>query len=208
MASLQYSFKSRYPLKNYKDVVDTYEWLAHCLIYSFSDYNELTIVSTFSFSCGSLIIECKSIDEFKEHAFGLDITPRDFFVCGSESSGYLSKTLAHFWTRNNPEDVAPMLELTCYDRKHLIEVKDSLDLDMSVLVSKQSNKVESESDDYKATIDNTNKLQDSTTQLPVSKEANYNEHKVFFFSKLFWKLIIPIAVIVISTALIWLLQVK
>mgnify|MGYP003587314755 CR=1 FL=1 len=208
MASLQFSFKSRYSLKNYKDVIDTYEWLVSCLKYALSDYTDLKITSSFSFSCDNLDIDCSSIDEFKEHAFGLDITPRHLFVNGTESSKYPSKTIAHFWTRNNHEDVIPMLELTCYEKKHLIEIKDSLDLDLSVLISKKPEKIVTMPEEYKSSIDSSTKSHISTNQTTVVTKEIASKHNGLFFSKLFWKLIIPIAVIVLSTVLILLLKIQ
>lgn len=208
MASLQYSYDSRYALKNYKDVVDTYEWLSSCLKYAFSNYNDLEITSSFSFSSDNLNIGCRSIDEFKELAFGLDITPQDFFVCASESSNHRKKTLAHFWTRNNPEDVVPILELTCYDKKHLIDLKDSLDLDVSALIAKQFEKKESVPEDISAIVETTIIPQIIMNHLPANNEASGSKHRTQFFSKMFWNLIIPIAVLVLAAVLVWLLRIK
>ena len=129
MSKFSYTFESHYSLDTYEDVVNTYEWFSHCFEYVFSDINNLKLSSSFSFSANQIDYECSSIDEFKENAFGLDIKPETLFVSAKDGMTLFSDTLAHFWTRRNPEDTEIKIVLSSDTKKYLISLKDALNME-------------------------------------------------------------------------------
>ncbi len=197
MSKFSYTFESRYLLDTYEDVINTYEWLSRCFEYVFGDIEALKISSSFSFSANQIDYECSSIEEFKENAFGLAIKPETLFVLAKDSKAFLSDTLAHFWTRRNPEDKKVNIVLSSDEKKYLISLKDALTMEQSILFASIDKKA-------KPAL----KIESSIGTVvahssAVSKPKLQKEHKETWYSKLFWKIIIPIAVTVIAAVIIW-----
>ncbi|MDD2190437.1 MAG: hypothetical protein PHV71_08165 [Eubacteriales bacterium] len=197
MSKFSYTFESRYSLDTYEDVINTYYWLSQCFKYAFLDIDTLKLSSSFSFSANQIDYECSSIEEFKENAFGLNIKPETLFVCAKDAKAYFSDTLAHFWTRRNPEEKKVNIVLSSDEKKYLISLKDALTMDQSILIKSIDKKAkpvpENESSIGTAVIHSS----------AISNPKPQKEHKETWYSKLFWQIVIPIAVTVIAAIIVW-----
>lgn len=192
MSKFKITFESRYSLDSYEDVIDTYEWLSHCLKYAFLGIEALELSSSFSFSANQIDYECSSIEEFKENAFGLKIKPEVLFVCARDAKAYRSNALAHFWTGRNPEDKKVKIGVSSDEKKYLISLKDALTMEQSILIAaigKKAKSVPKNESSVSATETHTSTVSNHTPQ---------KEHKATLYSKLLWGLLIAIAGTVIA----------
>jgi hypothetical protein len=192
MAEFSYTFKSKYSFDTYDDVIKTYAWLKECFEYVFSYISNLKISESFDFSAQKIEYKCHSISEFKENAFGHDIKPDTIFL--------LAKTewdsLAHFWAQKIPAKKTLEIVLTSENKSTIVAIKDYLLLSEAEIKQlpypRRSEKLED--------VDN-HHVENNTKENTDTVEIKITSTKEPWYTKLIWKIIIPIVVTVIATAI-------
>jgi hypothetical protein len=200
MANIRYTFESKYQLETYDDVIRIYIWLRKCFEYVFVNVTDLEIAESFEFSAKNIHYDCRNIKDLKEHAFERDIHPLVVFVMAK--SGY--QTLAHFWGRNNSEQKAFHLELTSESAQIITAIQEFLILDeMALSQLKNQDRINT----YKRfNQSDTLPIEELPTVMKIEEphtQTNKQPTSERWYSKLFWKIFIPIAVTVIATFICW-----
>lgn len=81
MADIQCKYKtSEYTLNTFDDVLKTVYWIRDALRAVFQNYAELDGHCYITFDSGDLSYDCKSIDEFKQYAFGKEINVKTMSI--------------------------------------------------------------------------------------------------------------------------------
>ena len=207
MADISYKYRdNEHRIDSYDNVVSTYDWISDALRFVFEERNDLTLNCVISFDSEDMSYECKSIDEFKKYAFGKTIRVKTM-------TAYVSKnwiqTLVSIYANRASGSAQQEFILSSEDEMLVIRLRDAL------LAKKKGNPCSQpptiiQYEDNSVHIGDRNKISNSTigpkntveTEVEVSNPAPEKEKLV---SKLFWQILIPVAVVVIGALVcIWL----
>lgn len=207
MAEISYKYRDdEHRIDSYDSVVSTYEWIRDALRFVFDKQNDLTLNCVIAFDSEDMSYDCKSIDEFKKHAFGKTIRVKTMSV-------YVSKnwieTLVSIHANRSSESKRQEFILSSEDEMLVIGLRDAL------LAKKKGNPRPQpyniiQYEDNSVHIGDGNKISNSAigskntieTECEITNPAPEKEKLP---SKVFWEIVIPIAVgIIVALVCFWL----
>lgn len=206
MADISYKYRdTEHRIDSYDNVVSTYDWIRDALRFTFEERNDLTLNCVIAFDSEDMSYECKSIDEFKKYAFGKTIRVKNMTV-------YVSKnwiqTLVSIYVNRSSELEPQEFILSSEDEMLVISLRDALHTNKKPERRKENVTVSIE--DNSVRIGNNNQISNSiigsTKTAEIGQETVVPEHKEeSLASKSFWKIFVPILVIVVGAAIcVWL----
>ena len=206
MADISYKYRDNdHRIDSYDNVVSTYEWIRDALRFVFEDRNNLTLNYVISFDSEDMSYECKSIDEFKKYAFGKTIRVKTMTAFVSKN---WIQTLVSIYANRSSGSEQQKFILSSEDEMLVISLRDAL-LAKKKASPRASPPTVIQYEDNSVHIGDGNKISNSAigskntieTECEISNPAPEKEKVV---SKLFWKILVPIAVVVIGALVcIW-----
>lgn len=206
MADISYKYRdNEHRIDSYDNVVSTYEWIRDALRFVFEDRNNLTLNYVISFDSEDMSYECKSIDEFKKYAFGKTIRVKTMTAFVSKN---WIQTLVSIYANHSSGSEQQKFILSSEDEMLVISLRDAL-LAKKKASPRASPPTVIQYEDNSVHIGDGNKISNSAigskntieTECEISNPAPEKEKVV---SKLFWKILVPIAVVVIGALVcIW-----
>lgn len=207
MADISYKFRdNEHRIDSYDNVVSTYDWIRDALRFVFEAQSDLTLSYVIFFDSEDMSYECKSIDEFKKYAFGKTI-------CVKTMTAFVSKnwiqTLVSIYANRSSGSEEQEFILSSEDEMLVISLRDALLARKKASPRPQPPAV-IQYEDNSVHIGNGNKISNSTigsknaivAECEISNPAPEKEKLA---SKLFWQILIPVAVVVIGALVcIWL----
>lgn len=206
MADISYKYwDNEHRIDSYDNVVSTYEWIRDALRFVFEERNNLTLNYVISFDSEDMSYECKSIDEFKKYAFGKTIRVKT--MTAFVSKNWIQTLVSIYANRSSGSEQQEFI-LSSEDEMLVISLRDAL------LANKKASPRASpptviQYEDNSVHIGDGNKISNSAigskntieTECEISNPAPEKEKVV---SKLFWQILVPIAVVVIGALVcIW-----
>lgn len=207
MADISYKYRdNEHSIDSYDNVVFTYDWIRNALRFVFESQTDITLNCVIAFDSDDMSYECKSIDEFKKYAFGKAIRVKYMNV-------YVSKnwiqTLISIYVNHSSKSEQQEFILSSENEMLVISLRDAL------LAKKKGNPRPQpltvfRYEDNSVHIGDGNKISSSTvgsknmieTECEISNPAPEKEK---LGSKVFWQILIPVAVVVIGALVcIWL----
>lgn len=210
MADIQCKYKtSEYTLNTFDDVLKTVYWIRDALRAVFQNYAELDSHCYITFDSGDLSYDCKSIDEFKQYAFGKEINVKTMSI-GISKNWYPS--LISVYAHKQGVIMEQEYVLSSTDEKLLVDLRDALHTKKKGLPMNSVQTIINceKHEDNSVHIGDGNKISNSTigskntieAEVEISNPALEKEKMV---SKVFWQILIPVAVVVIGALVcIWL----
>lgn len=207
MADISYKYRdNEHRIDSYDNVVSAYDWMRNALISVFESQTDLTLNCVIAFDSDDMSYECKSIDEFKKYAFGKTIRVKYMNVYISEN---WIQTIISIYANCSSESEQQEFTLSSENEMLVISLRDAL------LAKKKGNPRPQlptviQHEDNSVHIGNGNKISNSTIG---SKNIIETECEMFnptperekLGSKVFWQILIPVAVAVIGALVcIWL----
>lgn len=195
--------ESLFPFITYKDATLTYEWLLLCLVNVFSDKETLKIKTRISFTANHIEYECSSFEEFREAAFNQEIEMNHLSIFADDDSTRYSDSLAHLLISHLYTLIGKKkgtVSISTRDSKYILALKDALDQDLNELllnIKKYKNN-ESDSRFHNLELEITRLLNQG-----ASSQNGSAKPRKRIFSRIFWKFIIPIIVLVVGALLVW-----
>lgn len=206
MADISYKYwDNEHRIDSYDNVVSKYEWIRDALRFVFEDRNNLTLNYVISFDSEDMSYECKSIDEFKKYAFGKTIRVKTMTAFVSKN---WIQTLVSIYANRSSGSEQQKFILSSEDEMLVISLRDAL-LAKKKASPRASPPTVIQYEDNSVHIGDGNKISNSAigskntieTECEISNPAPEKEKVV---SKLFWKILVPIAVVVIGALVcIW-----
>lgn len=209
MADIQCKYRtSEYTLNSFDDVLKTVNWIRDAMRAVFQDYGKLESHCYIKFESEDLSYDCKSIDEFKQYAFGKAINVDTLSIGVSEN---WSTSLISVYAVKRGFVTEQEYILSSTDEKLLVDLREALKENKKEAPSVSSPIVINceKHEDNSVHIGDGNKISNSTigskntieTECEISNPAPEKEKLV---SKLFWQILIPVAVVVIGALVcIW-----
>lgn len=206
MADISYKYwDNEHRIDSYDNVVSTYEWIRDALRFVFEDRNNLTLNYVISFDSEDMSYECKSIDEFKKYAFGKTIRVKT--MTAFVSKNWIQTLVSIYANRSSGSEQQEFI-LSSEDEMLVISLRDAL-LAKKKASPRASPPTVIQYEDNSVHIGDGNKISNSAigskntieTECEISNPAPEKEKVV---SKLFWQILVPIAVVVIGALVcIW-----
>lgn len=206
MADISYKYwDNEHRIDSYDNVVSTYEWIRDALRFVFEDRNNLTLNCVISFDSEDMSYECKSIDEFKKYAFGKTIRVKT--MTAFVSKNWIQTLVSIYANRSSGSEQQEFI-LSSEDEMLVISLRDAL-LAKKKASPRASPPTVIQYEDNSVHIGDGNKISNSAigskntieTECEISNPAPEKEKVV---SKLFWQILVPIAVVVIGALVcIW-----
>lgn len=206
MADISYKYlDNEHRIDSYDNVVSTYEWIRDALRFVFEDRNNLTLNCVISFDSEDMSYACKSIDEFKKYAFGKTIRVKT--MTAFVSKNWIQTLVSIYANRSSGSEQQEFI-LSSEDEMLVISLRDAL-LAKKKASPRASPPTVIQYEDNSVHIGDGNKISNSAigskntieTECEISNPAPEKEKVV---SKLFWKILVPIAVVVIGALVcIW-----
>lgn len=209
MADIQCKYRTaEYTLNSFDDVLKTVNWIRDALMAVLQNYAELDSHCYITFDSGDLSYDCKSIDEFKQYAFGKEINVKTMSI-GVSKNWIASLITVHAVKHGVVTEQEYTLSST--KEKLLVDLRDALQAKKKGLPLVSTPIVINceKHEDNSVHIGDGNKISNSTigskntieTECEVSNPAPEKEKLV---SKVFWQILIPVAVVVIGALVcIW-----
>lgn len=210
MADIMCKYRtSEYTLNTFDDVLKTIDWIRDALRAVFQNYEKLDSYCYITFDAGDLSYDCKSVDEFKQYAFGKEINVKTLSVGVSENWIITLITM-----RAHKQGIVTEQEyvLSSSDEKLLVDLRDALITKKKGMPMNSAQTIINceKHEDNSVHIGNNNQISNSVigskntaeieqeTVTPGSKEES-------IASKSFWQIFVPILVIVVGAAIcVWL----
>ena len=207
MADISYKFRdNEHRIDSYDNVVSTYDWIRDALRFVFEEQGDLTLSCVIFFDSENMSYECKSIDEFKKYAFGKTIRVKT--MTASVSKNWIQTLVSIYASRSSGSEEQEFI-LSSEDEMLVISLRDALLAKKKTAPHPQPPAV-IQYEDNSVHIGNGNKISNSTigsknaivAECEISNPAPEKEKLA---SKLFWQILIPVAVVVIGALVcIWL----
>lgn len=120
MATFSQEISAKYHTLDYDGVIKSYDWIKEIM---FSLYDDLTEPDTdISFQLGKISCNCKTIKEFKEHAYGVEIKVYSYTLYFFKKFPLNGKE--HFAAININEK---QISIYCYNKEVLIDICTALE---------------------------------------------------------------------------------
>ena len=210
MADIKCKYRtSEYTLNAFDDVLKTVDWISDALRAVFHNREKLDSHCYITFDSGDLSYDCKSVDEFKQYAFGKEINVQTLSV-GVSENWIISLITVHAHKQGVVTEQEYVLSST--DEKLLVDLRDALKAKKKGIPLNSVHTVINceKHEDNSVHIGNNNQISNSVigskntaaieqeTVVPESKEESVA-------SKSFWQIFVPILVIVVGAAIcVWL----
>lgn len=200
MADISYKYRdNEHSIDSHDNVVSTYEWISDALRFVFDGRIDLTLNCVITFDSEDMSYECGSIDEFKKYAFGKTIRVKTMTAYISEN---WFQTLVSIYANHSSGSEQQEFILSSKDEMMVIGLRDAL------LTKKKSPPRPQPStviqyEDNSVHIGDDNKISNSTIESKSTIVAAYEisnpaPEKEKLVSKLFWQILIPVAVVAIG----------
>ena len=207
MADISYKFRdNEHRIDSYDNVVSTYDWIRDALRFVLEEQGDLTLSCVIFFDSENMSYECKSIDEFKKYAFGKTIRVKT--MTASVSKNWIQTLVSIYASRSSGSEEQEFI-LSSEDEMLVISLRDALLAKKKAAPHPQPPAV-IQYEDNSVHIGNGNKILNSTigsknaivAECEISNPAPEKEKLA---SKLFWQILIPVAVVVIGALVcLWL----
>jgi hypothetical protein len=191
-------YDGRNSLSTTEDVVCTFEWLKKCFEHVFCDIKNLVILSKITFSANQIEYECSSVEEFKEKSFSQKIEPGELFLMATDGSA-LIHSLANFWTRNNGPEEKIVITVSTDEKRFLIALKETLDMEPSSIPVPCRNDPNVEP---RKIVDEPMQCASTKHEKDITKGIEIKKHKPHIISNLFWQVLVPIIVGVVTAIIV------
>ncbi len=200
MADISYKYRdNEHRIDSYDDVVATYDWMRNALRSVFESQTDFTLNCVIAFDSDDMSYECKSIDEFKNFAFGKTICVKYMNVYVSEKSFQI---IISIYVKRSSGSEQQKFILSSKNEMLIISLRDAL------LAKKKGNPRPQpptviQYEDNSVHIGDGNKISNSTIGAKDLIESEYKAsnpapEKEKLVSKVFWQIFIPVAVAVIG----------
>lgn len=124
MADIKCKYRtSEYTLNTFDDVLKTVDWIRDALRAVFQNREKLDSHCYITFDSGDLSYDCKSVDEFKQYAFGKEINVKTLSV-GVSENWIISLITVHAHKQGVVTEQEYVLSST--DEKLLVDLRDAL----------------------------------------------------------------------------------
>lgn len=200
---------SEYTLNTFDDVLITIDWIRDALRAVFQNYQKLNSYCYITFDSGDLSYDCKSVDEFKQYAFGKEINVKTLSV-GVSENWIISLITVHAHKQGVVAEQEYVLSST--DEKLLVDLRDALNTKKKVIPLNPVHTIINceKREDNSVHIGNNNQISNSVigskNTAEIEQETVTTENKEeSIASKSFWQIFVPILVIVVGAAIcVWL----
>lgn len=206
MADIQCKYKtSEYTLNTFDDVLKTVYWIRDALRAVFQNYAELDSHCYITFDSGDLSYDCKSIDEFKQYAFGKEINVKTMSI-GVSKNWYPS--LISVYAHKQGVIMEQEYVLSSTDEKLLVDLRDALHTKKKGLPMNSVQTIINceKHEDNSVHIGNNNQITNSVIGSKNTAEieqeiAAPESNKESLASKIKWQIVVPIVVGLIIAAI-------
>ena len=213
MADIQCKYRtSEYTLNSFDDVLKTVNWIRDALRAVFQNYAELDSHCYITFDSGDLSYDCKSIDEFKQYAFGKEINVKTMSIGVSKN---WCSSLISVYAHKQGVIMEQEYVLSSTDEKLLVDLRGALHtkkkgLPMnSVQTIINCEKHEDNSVHIGHNNQITNSVIGSKNTAEIEQEIAVSEgNKESLASKIKWQIVVPIVVGVIIAAIVFYLGIN
>lgn len=124
MADIKCKYRtSEYTLNTFDDVLKTVDWIRDALRAVFQNHEKLDSYCYITFDSGDLSYDCKSVDEFKQYAFGKEINVKTLSV-GVSENWIISLITVYAHKQGVVTEQEYVLSST--DEKLLVDLRDAL----------------------------------------------------------------------------------
>lgn len=206
MADIQCKYKtSEYTLNTFDDVLKTVYWIRDALRAVFQNYAELDSHCYITFDSGDLSYDCKSIDEFKQYAFGKEINVKTMSI-GVSQNWYPS--LISVYAHKQGVIMEQEYVLSSTDEKLLVDLRDALHTKKKGLPMNSVQTIINceKHEDNSVHIGNNNQITNSVIGSKNTAEIEQEiavpeDNKESLASKIKWQIVVPIVVGLIIAAI-------
>lgn len=196
---------SEYTLNTFDDVLITIDWIKDALSAVFKNYQELDSYCYITFDSGDLSYDCKSVDEFKQYAFGKEINLKTLSVGVSENW-----IISLITVRAHKQGVVTEQEyvLSSADEKLLVDLRGALNTKKKGIPLNPDHTIINceKHEDSSVHIGNNNQIFNSvigsknTAEIEQETIAPENKEESIA-SKSFWQFFVPILVVVVGAVI-------
>lgn len=124
MADIKCKYRtSEYTLNTFDDVLKTVDWIRDALRSVFQNNEKLDSYCYITFDSGDLSYDCKSVDEFKQYAFGKEINVKTLSA-GVSENWIITLITVHAHKQGVVSEQEYVLSST--DEKLLVDLRDAL----------------------------------------------------------------------------------
>ena len=206
MADIQCKYKtSEYTLNTFDDVLKTVYWIRDALRAVFQNYAELDSHCYITFDSGDLSYDCKSIDEFKQYAFGKEINIKTMSIGVSKN---WSPSLISVYAHKQGVIMEQEYVLSSTDEKLLVDLRYALHTKKKGLPMNSVQTIINceKHEDNSVHIGNNNQITKSVigskNTAEIEQELAVPEgDKESLASKIKWQIVVPIVVGLIIAAI-------
>lgn len=199
MAEISFDYKDTiHTIHSYDEIINTYGWIKDATQLVFQDRDDLSINCGIAFISDEISYKCCSIEEFKKHAFGKNITSKYMWLSIRDKE---ENPLIFIHATNFKDCSTQEFSITSEDEMLLIKFKETLDIG-KISTSMQKDAVILKYEDNSIRIGNDNQISNASISSKntfagkqIISKAESNKETVF--SKFFWNVIVAIAVGVI-----------
>lgn len=188
MADITYEYiDNKHSINTYDDILTTCFWIENALKVSCKDIEIKEIIMMISFYSGEMLYECKSLEEFKKYAFGKEIRLRDACIWVKDKTVWGAVNV--YFSSKNPEfKIASSKESLISDT--VFALKNEL-----TPQEKQKEHIIVKHEDKSIHIGDGNTIVGSVIgQDNKVVTENKDAKKDKWYSKITWKIIVPILV--------------
>ena len=206
MADIQCKYRtSEYTLNTFDDVLKTVYWIRDALRAVFQNYAELDSHCYITFDSGDLSYDCKSIDEFKQYAFGKEINIKTMSIGVSKN---WSPSLISVYAHKQGVIMEQEYVLSSTDEKLLVDLRGALHTKKKGLPMNSAQTIINceKHEDNSVHIGNNNQITNSVIGSKNTAEieqeiAAPESNKESLASKIKWQIVVPIVVGLIIAAI-------
>lgn len=213
MADIQCKYRtSEYTLNSFDDVLKTVNWIRDALRAIFQNYAELDSHCYITFDSGDLSYDCKSIDEFKQYAFGKEINVKTMSIGVSKN---WCSSLISVYAHKQGVIMEQEYVLSSTDEKLLVDLRGALHTKKKGLPMNSVQTIINyeKHEDNSVHIGNNNQITNSVigskNTAEIEQEIAVSEgNKESLASKIKWQIVVPIVVGVIIAAIVFYLGIN
>ena len=206
MADIQCKYRtSEYTLNTFDDVLKTVYWIRDALRAVFQNYAKLDSHCYITFDSGDLSYDCKSIDEFKQYAFGKEINVKTMSIGVSKN---WCSSLISVYAHKQGVIMEQEYVLSSTDEKLLVDLRGALHTKKKGLPMNSVQTIINceKHEDNSVHIGNNNQITNSVigskNTAEIEQEIAVPEgNKESLASKIKWQILVPIGVGLIIAAI-------